>query len=176
MIHALGSIKRKKVLFLTNSYELYHHGVKGMKWGVRKTKETGVGIYRRSIGLPGSKDEAIKNKGMNPAKRIVTAAVGAHARSQGLSTKPLQQKTSQQDKPPKYNSFFGTSNIEVGKGIALGLLGTGFANIGIRTLLNNTDLGIAYNPVLNGLAANVVSGMIGGSIGGLYIRNHQYDQ
>ena len=70
MIHALGSIKRKKVLFLTNSYELYHHGVKGMKWGVRKTKETGVGIYRRSIGLPGSKDEAIKNKGMNPAKRL----------------------------------------------------------------------------------------------------------
>ena len=58
----------------------------------------------------------------------------------------------------------------------MGLLGTGFANIGIRTLLNNTDLGIAYNPVLNGLAANVVSGMIGGSIGGLYIRNHQYDQ
>ena len=133
-------------------------------------------VYRRSIGLPGSKDEAIKNKGMNPAKRIATAAVGAHARSQGLSTKPFQQKTSQQDKPPKYNSFFGTSNIEVGKGVALGLLGTGFANIGIRTLLNNTDLGIAYNPVLNSLAANVVSGMIGGSIGGLYIRNHQYDQ
>lgn len=45
MIHALGSIKRKKVLFLTNSYELYHYGVKNMKWGVRKAKETGVGIY-----------------------------------------------------------------------------------------------------------------------------------
>ena len=62
MIHALGSIKRKKVLFLTNSYELYHHGVKGMKWGVRKTKETGVGIYRRSIGLPGSKLERLTSK------------------------------------------------------------------------------------------------------------------
>ena len=58
----------------------------------------------------------------------------------------------------------------------MALLGTGFANIGIRTLLNNTDLGIAYNPVLNRLAADVVSGMIGGSIGSLYIRNHQYDQ
>ena len=55
-------------------------------------------------------------------------------------------------------------------------VGTGFANIGIRALLNNTDLGIAYNPVLNGLAADVVFGMIGGNIGGLYIRNDQYDQ
>ena len=76
-----------------NSNELYHHGVKGQRWGVRKTKEISTNIHRRSMGLPGNKDEAIRNTGMNPAKRIATAAVGAHARSQGLSTKPLQEKS-----------------------------------------------------------------------------------
>lgn len=76
-----------------DSNELYHHGIKGQKWGVRKAKEISTNIHRRSMGLPGNKDEAIRNTGMNPAKRIATAAVGAHARSQGLSTKPLQEKS-----------------------------------------------------------------------------------
>ena len=35
--------------WVSNKYELYHHGIKGMKWGVRRDRPSGGGRYIRGM-------------------------------------------------------------------------------------------------------------------------------
>ena len=51
------------------NYELYHHGVKGMKWGVRKDRTTGGSRPKKQV----DPERAARNKKI--AKRVATMAV-----------------------------------------------------------------------------------------------------
>ena len=62
-------------------YELYHHGVKGMKWGVRKKRAVADGLVRRAVvgaGVPTSYGGGTKHQLSRAKKDLDILDNGGH--------------------------------------------------------------------------------------------------
>lgn len=92
---------------------LYHHGVKGMKWGVRKaarqTRRADRKDYRRRKRANPS---AKKTYNKNVKKRIKTK----YTDIQELSTKELQDRVNRMNLERQYASLLKTQRQAVSKG------------------------------------------------------------
>lgn len=92
---------------------LYHHGVKGMKWGVRKaarqTRRTERKDYRRKKRANPS---AKKTYNKNIKKRVKTK----YTDIQEMSTKDLQDRVNRMNLERQYASLLKTQRQAVSKG------------------------------------------------------------
>ena len=66
--------------YSVNSADLYHHGVKGMKWGVRRNRKTSGNLTNREIKKYAKKGYAkdAYNRNKSSAGKIYDKVTGAH--------------------------------------------------------------------------------------------------
>lgn len=70
-----------------NEFELYHHGVKGMKWGVRNKRyyNSDGSLNDRGVKKYAKAEQYVRNKKTERTKAAKTAAKGAKAAAKTLS-------------------------------------------------------------------------------------------
>lgn len=94
------------------NYELYHHGVKGMKWGIRRTKEV---LQKSSEGV-NEASRLAKNLGKGGSKKAKKA-------TKRLSDDELRRRVSRLNMEKQYNSLTGNDRKR-GAEIASNVLAT----------------------------------------------------
>lgn len=71
-------------------YELYHHGVKGMKWGVRK--KVAKEVSEASRGLSGIANTASQTSKMSKAKRREVSAMSDQELRERINRLNMEQQ------------------------------------------------------------------------------------
>ena len=80
------------MIYYTN--ELSHHGVKGMKWGVRKQRQSLGGRARRGLaGIYGINERFYRKTGNKTLASMKAQAKNAQLRKAQLADKRKQQMT-----------------------------------------------------------------------------------
>lgn len=145
-----------------NEYYLMHHGVKGMKWGVRRTPEQ-LG-YRQSSSTPSGK--AALGKSTNVAKRFASAS--ASKIKQKVSDPEFQRKVATGAKIAlAIGAVYAThklvnspKTIQVGKNLMSSVLGAhgGMKASMVQSVTNSTEF-----KAIKALTDAAKSGAIGNS-------------
>ena len=112
--------------------ELYHHGIKGMKWGVRRNKTTGLGSRLKTMKKKSMPDDAHDDYKNAHAKKSVSSMSDAELRSR-INRLQMEQQLSKLE----------PSRIDVGKAHAQNVLKTATTVATITgtalTIYNNVD-------------------------------------
>ena len=148
-----------------NEYYLMHYGVRGMRWGVRKTPEQ-LG-YRRSSSAPS--DKAALGRGTNVAKRF--ASTSANKIKQKLSDPEFQRKVVTGAKIAlAVGAVYATHKIanspktvQVGKNLMSSVLN---AHGRMKASVANSVTSSAEYKAVKALADAAKSGALGNSAGG----------
>lgn len=130
-------------------YELYHHGVKGMKWGVRRYQNSSGGLTALGRARYGAKKVggAIKSAvGKAYAKRKAKKAAEKEIKrreklmrtsNKKLTDAELQEKINRLDMEKRYNDLLkqsGRSHVTKGQQIVEEIFTNASKNIGTQTV------------------------------------------
>ena len=136
----------KEIAFLTHSddTELYHHGVKGMKWGQRK-KRGNVG--RRSVMAARNSLESDRVTSNNAVSTMNTIARANSGKTMGEADRrefdrARQMAERSQDHAKNSRDAIVAKRITVGEGVALSIITgpIGATVWGVNHVMNNKAL------------------------------------
>lgn len=127
---------------------LAHYGVKGMKWGVRKSEDSDDGSSSAKKEKPGPSDDVVKVDG----HQSVIKAGGTRA----LSNKELKEVVDRMNLEQQYSTLKTKSGTTVGgkidKGHEFIKKGAGFGETGVKIYnMVNSPAGTALRKLLVGI-------------------------
>lgn len=97
----------------TVDYSLAHYGVKGMKWGKRKSRPTGPVEVSTKI-TPGKRVKTEGGQGLSPHDDAIRVAVSKQkakkSSTDSLSTKELQEMVNRMNLEKQYSTLQAQSN------------------------------------------------------------------
>ena len=158
-----------------SEYELYHYGVKGMKWGVRRKRprltsderraaraekkqfKSDVKAYRKGQYRDRHNLSFTANTTDNGDGTVSTSNMRYYSNKKRISAKKFQELSEYSNKvateaAKKRKSIFETTPVRVGSSVCAGLLASSFGGQAISAITGSYDAGVYGGAILGAIA------------------------